>query len=152
MSQIDDRALLRLVHGEVTEEERRSLTRALAREPALAARYRRLAEAWDDLTPPLDEVPARSLVLSVMATIRRRQQGALDWGRAPRWVRATAVLALAIGLALGIGTGRVVGWGEAVDADAWLGSSTPGVAESWWLDLASATEQDDSIFDGARGL
>lgn len=149
MSQIDDRALIRLLHGEVPEEEHRSLTRALSRDPALTARYRRLAEAWDDLAPPPEEDSASSLVPSVMATIRRRHEGALDWGSAPRWVRATAAFALASGLALGVGAGRSAGAGEPLEVDAWLGASTPGVAESWWLDLASSTAHDDAIFDGA---
>jgi hypothetical protein len=108
MNRAMDRELMRLLHGELPDEQARGLRERLEREPELAAAWARLERSWNGLElPPAAPAPP-AFSQSVLARARRqsRQSGtSLSWGVAPAWVRASAAAALAAGLALGIGAG-----------------------------------------------
>jgi anti-sigma factor RsiW len=100
--------LMRLLHGELPAAEARELRARLESEPALAADYRRLEQAWQGLSlPPAAPVPP-GFAGRVMAQARSRSAaaGAFSWSAAPGWVRAVAAAALVTGAALGVGVGR----------------------------------------------
>ena len=93
--------LMRLLHGELPEEQARELRARIERDPALAEEYRRLQRSWEDLSlPPAAPVPP-GFAQRVAARARSEQSVPV-----PRWVRAAAALALVLGTALGAGVGR----------------------------------------------
>jgi anti-sigma factor RsiW len=123
--------LMRLLHGELPAERAGALRERLAREPALAASYRRAAGTWEGLTlPPAAPVPP-GFSGRVMSRVRGAAAGGLPagslrWSTAPRWVRAAGAAALLAGALLGAGLGR----GLVSDRDA--PSGLPGLTESYW--------------------
>ena len=93
--------LMRLLHGELPEEQARALRARLERDPVLAEDYRRLAETWEGLAlPPATPVP---LGFAQRLAARVRAEQTLP---TPGWVRAAAALALVIGAAVGVGVGE----------------------------------------------
>lgn len=95
--------LMRLLHGELPEEQARALRARLERDPALAEAYRRLGRSWEELAlPPAAPVPLGfAQRAAALATAERSAQTAPT----PVWVRAAAALALILGTAVGIEVG-----------------------------------------------
>lgn len=92
--------LMRLLHGELPEERARELRARMERDAALAERYRRLREPWEELAlPPTAPVPP-GFAQRVAAHVRTEQAVP-----APGWVRVAAALALIVGTAVGAGVG-----------------------------------------------
>ena len=106
---MDDRRLIRYLHGELDAREARELAAQLERDPALRARLERLRVVWEALRPvPPTPVPygfAQRLQRQIEA--QRATGGAFGWSVAPAWVRVVAGAALVAGVALGLGLGRV---------------------------------------------
>jgi hypothetical protein len=103
---VDDRELMRLLHGELAPERARELTARLDRDPELALGYRRLAAAWEALEPPPPSPPPPGFTGRVMARVRERAAGReVGWSGAPGWVRAAGAAALAAGVLAGAGLG-----------------------------------------------
>ena len=128
MNAATERALLRLLVGELPAREAEALSRRMAAEPELAAAYRRLADRWQGLElPPAAPAPV-GFAARVTARARRLGRPQAGLSTAPVWVRATAALALALGLAVGAGLGLLeTSRGE--DGLAAWGSS---MAEWYW--------------------
>lgn len=107
---VSDRELLRLLHGELPAERARQVAERLERDPELAARYRRLAAAWEALEAPPASPPPPGFAGRVMARVRERAAAktAVGWSAAPLRVRAAYAAALAAGVLLGVGLG--LGW------------------------------------------
>ena len=99
--------LLRLLNGELPAAREQELRRRMAREPELAAAFRRLERHAAG-------APAGA--------------GSLSWAAAPRWVRASAAAALLAGVALGAGLGGTRGAAEERRASA----GVPALTESYW--------------------
>ena len=99
--------LMRLLHGELPEEEARELRARLRREPELAALYQRLERSWNGLElPPPHPVPP-GFPSRAMARVRQSAAAGISWSAAPTWVRAAAAAALVTGLTVGAGVGRI---------------------------------------------
>jgi anti-sigma factor RsiW len=99
--------LMRLLHGQLPEGNARALRDRLAREPELAAAYRRLERTWAGLELP----PAAPAPLGFTSRVMARLDAGspvVPWAKAPVWVRATGVAALLAGVLLGMGVG--IGW------------------------------------------
>jgi anti-sigma factor RsiW len=93
--------LMRLLHGELPEEQARALRARLERDPVLAEEYRRLAGTWEGLALP----PAASVPLGFAQRVAARARSEQNLPT-PGWVRAAAALALVIGAAVGVGVGE----------------------------------------------
>ena len=109
MSGHDREELVRLLAGELPPERAAALRARLAREPELAAAWRRLEGAWRAAEPaPAAPVPP-GFAREVMARARREAEGApvLSWALAPLWVRAAGAAALAAGIVAGAGLGTL---------------------------------------------
>jgi anti-sigma factor RsiW len=163
MNRAMDIELMRLLHGELPDEQARALRARLEREPELAAAWARLERTWSGLElPPAAPAPP-GYGQRVLAQARRQSRpgNSLSWGMAPAWVRASAAAALAAGLALGIGAGLgAAGAGNgagtrppepdeppaisAAEADA-----EPSLAETYW-DSLEDLEGSSSTTDGER--
>jgi anti-sigma factor RsiW len=120
--------LIRLLHGELAEDEARELRARMLREPGLAEAFRRLERTWNGLEqPPASPVPP-GFAGRVMARARAQAAtGSLSWSGAPGWVRATAAAALIAGAALGAGVGR--SWPSAEPDEAGLQEESVSIAE-----------------------
>ena len=129
MNPMDERDLMRLLHGELSAADARELEARLAREPELAAARRRLERSWGGLALPAAAAPP-GFAGRVMARVREEAAGPLSWSLAPRWVRATAAAALAAGIALGAG---LAGWqgGATAGGDDGLAALETTLAESY---------------------
>jgi anti-sigma factor RsiW len=147
MNRATELELMRLLHGELPEDQARVLRSRLEREPELAAAWARLERTWNGLElPPVGPAPA-GFAQRTLARARREAGNGLSWSTAPRWVRATAAAALAAGLALGVGAGSWVGRiGQSTDEapSSVTDQSTaqygdPSLAETYW-DSLSGTE------------
>jgi len=124
--------LMRLLHGELPEEQARALRARLEREPALAEDYRRLAGTWEGLAlPPAAPVP---LGFAQRVTARVAADNAAP---VPGWVRAAAALALILGTVVGAGVGGSLPLPETaqqvqtVDQEEELTAVDGSLAESW---------------------
>ena len=151
---IDDRRLLRLLHGELPPEEAAELRRRLGADPVAAARLQELERLWDGLElPPPDAAPPG---FAARVAARAAENEGRTWIGAgapfgPAWARAAAAVALAAGLALGAGVGWLVGERapaveasagtdaaaigedpESADEWAYLEEELPTLAESYW--------------------
>lgn len=119
--------LMRLLHGELPDEQARALRDRLGREPDLAAAWARLERTWSGLELPPAAAAPPGLAQRVLARARREAVAAdngLSWSAAPTWVRASAAAALAAGLALGIGGAVGTGLGAGLGAGLGSGSRT----------------------------
>jgi anti-sigma factor RsiW len=139
--------LLRLLSGELPPDQVRALRERLAREPELAAAFRRLESAWARLElPPPSPVPL-GFAGRVMARAREMPQtridgapgkgaGTLSWAAAPTWVRASCAAALLGGVLLGAGLGArgTRGLWQARQAS----SGVPALTESYWAMVETA--------------
>lgn len=132
--------LLRLLHGELPAAKEQELRHRLAREPELAAAFRRLERAWTGLAlPPPSPVPL-GFGGRVMAQVRELHAaggpaggGSLSWAAAPNWVRATAAAALLAGVVLGAGLGM-----RGVPDDRHPSAGVPALTESYWAMVETA--------------
>jgi anti-sigma factor RsiW len=149
MNRATELDLMRLLHGELPEDQARALRSRLEREPELAAAWARLERTWNGLElPPAAPAPA-GFAQRTLSRARREagaEGGGLSWSAAPRWVRATAAAALAAGLALGVGAGSWVGRiTQTTDEPSSLTEPSssqyddPSLAETYW-DSLSGTE------------
>jgi len=149
MNRATELDLMRLLHGELPEDQARALRGRLEREPELAAAWARLERTWNGLElPPAAPAPS-GFAQRALARARREAGNGLSWATwsaAPRWVRAAAAAALAAGLVLGVGAGSWVGRiGQATDETSSLTEPStsqygdPSLAETYW-DSLSATE------------
>jgi anti-sigma factor RsiW len=135
-----DVELLRLLNGELPAAREQELRRRLAREPELAAAFRRLERAWEGLAlPPPTPVPL-GFGGRVMAQVRELHAdgapagtGSLSWAAAPRWVRAMAAAALLAGVVLGAGLGGTRGVPEERRS-----AGVPALTESYWAMVETA--------------
>jgi ferric-dicitrate binding protein FerR (iron transport regulator) len=155
-----DRGLMRLLHGEASEEEAARLRGWIDEDPDVAERYRELASIWGRMELP--EITAgEDFLPQVRARIAagRDESVAAMWRLAPAWGRAVAMGALAIGIALGV----AVGASDVVSADEialedWLleewelGDGDLTLVESYWLaiedDLDSESEAESTLEQG----
>jgi ferric-dicitrate binding protein FerR (iron transport regulator) len=135
--------LLPSLDGELTPEGEQALRERLARDPELAAAWRRLEGAWEGLElPPAAPVPP-GFSGRVMAHARQLGEaraggvgGSVSWAAAPNWVRASCAGALVAGLLLGAGLG-VRG---RTDLQPRAAEGVPALAESYW-ELVEAPNQ-----------
>lgn len=130
-----ERDLLRLLTGELAEEEARTVEERLAEDPELQETYKGLKRTWEGLVLPPPS-PSPGFTAAVMAKIREEAGSDLTWSLAPAWARAVAGLALAAGVALGIALGIRDG---ALPGEAFV-ASEPSLAESYWLELEATPE------------
>ncbi|HWM93993.1 MAG TPA: hypothetical protein VN493_24760 [Thermoanaerobaculia bacterium] len=131
--------LMRLLHGELPEEQARELRARMERDPALAGEYSRLQRSWEGLSlPPSAPVPPGfAQRVAARARAASADTTGLSWSTAPVWVRAAAAAALVLGTALGAGVGG--SWptqetpAEEVQAtDEELSEVDGSLAESYW--------------------
>jgi anti-sigma factor RsiW len=134
--------LLRLASGELPADRERALRDRLARDPELAAAYRRLESAWRGLElPPPAPVPlgfsgrVMSRVRALDAAGAPAASASVSWAAAPNWVRATAAAALVAGVLLGagLGTRRAPDEGHGT-------AGVPALTESYWAMVETAGE------------
>lgn len=140
----DDVRLMRMLTGELPEEERRALAAELLRDPALARRHDALRRVWEGLEvpPPPAVPPGFATRVTARATAEAANPFAL--APAPTWVRGAAVAALLAGVALGGG----VGWlslgaaasGDGDEVESVLAGET--FAESWFAALAAGASEE----------
>lgn len=139
--------LMRLLAGDLPEDEARQLRARLWREPELAAAYERLERAWNSLSLPEPALAPPGFSGRVMARVKGEAPG-LSWAAAPAWVRAAAAAALLAGGALGLGLGRSLPPAEDTAAEetaaevVTLEEEGSSLAESYW------TAVDDASFSG----
>lgn len=136
---VDDRHLLRLVHGELVATEAERLYRRLRTDTDLRARYEQLESAWQglELAPPSPLPDGWRQETLDLASRCDEQWG---WRAAPLWVRAGATAALLVGVLLGNAVAapsaseRHLGEQPAE----WLSPTPPtsGLADSYWQALA----------------
>jgi anti-sigma factor RsiW len=167
--------LLRLLSGELPPDQERALRQRLAREPDLAATFRRLEGAWARLELP----PPAPLPLGfsgrVMARVREMPEvrsagapgtpgsprrtpgtlkaGTLSWAAAPTWVRASCAAALVGGVLLGAGLGARGTRGQWQARQASPG--VPALTESYWAMVETAgspATADEAAAAGAPAL
>lgn len=133
--------LMRLLHGELPEARARELRARLLSDPALAAEYDRLRQAWEGLVlPPASPAPL-GFSQRVMARARsERPSASLSLRGAPVWVRAAAAAALVAGTVLGIGVGGKLP----------LGDDTPATVQTPQTVQTTQT-QDDAQSDDLLG-
>jgi anti-sigma factor RsiW len=139
--------LMRLLRGELPDDEARSLRGRLERDPELAAAYERLESAWTGLALPEPAPVPPGFTGRVMARVREQPAGISweGWTGAPAWARAAAVAALLAGVALGAGAGSL--WQETAPATAAAttleGEDSLSLAESYWSVLGEGTEGEE---------
>ncbi len=146
-----ERDLMRLLHGELSAERAARLEARLAREPELARRYRRMAEAWGslELPPPAPAPPG----FAARVAARAEEVGVRAEAEAfsPAWVRAVGALLVAVGVT----AGAALSWlamppaitvetpsTQAATSASSTGSfeteeSLPSLAEAYWTALGS---------------
>ncbi len=130
---IDDRRLLRYLHGELDAAQARELEQAFEADPELHRRYQRLRRIWSSLeAPPASPVP-EDFSSGVMAEVRR-----LPASGAPQpasaWGRLAAVSMLGVGLGLGLGLGQLPP--REPQEEVFLVAEPPSLAAGYWLALA----------------
>ena len=153
---IDDRRLMRLLHGELPREEEAELRAALARDPAGGARLRELECLWAglELPPPEAAPPGFAARVAARAAAERARRAA-PFG--PAWARVAAAAVLVAGMAAGASVGLLAGrTGEApaaeaaeseapAETDAWayLEESPSSLAESYWSAFSGADLEEE---------
>jgi anti-sigma factor RsiW len=150
----DSMQLLRLLHGELPPERASALRERLAREPELAAAWRRLESAWEGLAPPPPAPVPLGFSGRVMARVREGAAApggaAISWAAAPTWVRATCAAALVAGVLLGAGLGSR----GRLDERQRTAESVPELAESYWALVERPSETpaaDPALPSSVRG-
>ncbi len=145
MTKVNERKLMRLLHGELRPQEARRLEREVEQDDELHAAHRRLARAWDSLELPPAEPPA-GFSAQMVAAARKLRDGELSWGPAPAWARSGAAAALVTGLLLGAAFGRgfeapATGSEATLVADADADAVPLSLAEVYWLALEESGGQ-----------
>ena len=130
-----ERQLMRLLHGELPEEETAAWESRLTTDEELAAAFERMSELWSGLDLPRS-LPAGEEFTA--AFWRRREKERSEsivemWRLAPAWNRVFAAAVL-VG---GIGLGAMVGGTVAASGNgSLLGELEPTLAETYWILLA----------------
>ena len=133
------RDLMRLLHGEASEEEAATLRERMTEDSVVAERYAELESLWNGMDLP-EAKAGEDFLPQVRARVaaNRDESVAAMWRLAPAWGRAVAVSALALGIALG----AALGASDAVSAEEivlekW--ASEDWASEDWasedWADL-----------------
>lgn len=152
---IDDRRLMRLLHGELPPGEEAELRAALTRDPAAAGRLREVERLWAGLElPPPEGAPPGFAGRVAARAAEERARRAAPFG--PAWARVAAAAVLVAGMAAGASVGFLTapaGEGptaadaeaEAAEADAWayLEESPSSLAESYWSAVSGADLEED---------
>ncbi|HSL84380.1 MAG TPA: hypothetical protein VLF66_16525 [Thermoanaerobaculia bacterium] len=147
---IDDRRLMRLLHGELPPGEAAELRAALARDPAAAARLRELERLWAGLElPPPEGAPPGFAARVAARAAEERALRAAPFG--PAWARVAAAAVLVAGRAAGASRGVLAGapggpddpvvTAEEAAADAawaYLEEAPTSLAESYWSQVSEA--------------
>jgi len=149
MKTLDERELMRYLHGELSAERRLEVRRALERDPELAARYRQIEAAWEGLElPPPTAVPPGFAGRVVAHAHAERPASELSWSLAPLWARAGAALALAAGVWLGSGLGQFLPTSASQTASSQTASSQTVTQEENW----ESYDTYEAAFDGPASL
>jgi ferric-dicitrate binding protein FerR (iron transport regulator) len=127
--------LMRLLHGELTDDEARHWRRRIEVEPDLARRWAQLEPLWSGLELPQPAAADPALRRAVRARLRRPvDSGSSAWRLSPAWSRVAAAAALATG----IGLGMVAAPQSLVSGDeALFNQVEPSLAESYWLAMTA---------------
>ena len=144
---------MRLLHGELPAERAARLEARLAREPELARRYRRMAEAWSslELPPPAPAPPGFAARVAARAEEAGARSRVEAEAFAPAWVRAVGALAVAVGVTAGAAlswlamppaiSAETPGTQAAASASSTgafeTGESLPSLAEDYWTALGA---------------
>ncbi len=132
--------LMRLLHGELPEEQARELRERMERDPGLAEEFRRLQRGWESLSlPPASPVPP-----GFAQRVAGQASAGLAWGPAPGWVRAAAAAALVAGAALGVGIAGsfpIATETRAIPAEETLSAIDDSLAESYWSALDDLADE-----------
>lgn len=139
---MDERRLVRLLHGELAPEEAAALRREVARDPGAARRLAELGTTWEALELPAPR-PApsgfagRVAALAAEEDAERRAADAAPLG--PAWARAVAGAALILGLTAGATLASLAGGaggGEPVGASG-SGEAPDPAAVAWKVPFGS---------------
>lgn len=131
--------LMRLLHGEVSQQESEALQRRLSEDREAGAFYGELTALWEGLAaPPERPVPA-DFSATVLGELRRQGMDSdLSWGRAPVWVRALTAAAALIGILVGAGVATFTLDSGSAFEDSWAGAGGPAtLVETYFEALAS---------------
>jgi ferric-dicitrate binding protein FerR (iron transport regulator) len=133
-----ERQLMRLLHGELPEEEAASWRSRLASDSELAAAFRRMEAVWSGLALPETPPASREFAGVFWGRLREaRSESMLEaWRRAPAWNRALAAAVLAAGIGLGAFAGDA-GTTPTIE-EALLEESELTLAETYWLALTDS--------------
>lgn len=150
---MDDRRLMRLLHGELSPEEAERVRERLARDPAAAARLRELERLWSglELPPPEGAPPGFAARVAARAADESARRSA-PFG--PAWVRVAAGAALVAGIAAGTSVGLLAGGAgeapsavkepsETADEWAYLEETPSSLAESYWSAVSGADLEEE---------
>jgi anti-sigma factor RsiW len=149
---MDDRRLMRLLHGELPPEEEARVRAALARDPAAVARLRELERLWDGLElPPPEAAPPGFAARVAARAAGERARRATPFG--PAWARVAAGAVLVAGMAAGASVGLLAGSaGEAAARDGaaepaaewtYLEDAPSSLAESYWSAVTGAELEEE---------
>lgn len=140
MRAIDDRALMRWIHGELERAEAERLERRLAVDGELERRAARLRRLWQAIELPASAAAPAGFADRVVARATGdRSDGSSGLGR----LAAAAVLALGFGL--GLGAGHWTATGTLAEADEGTAAAEALFAPTWgWL----GEDSGESLRDG----
>ncbi|MEM9292544.1 MAG: hypothetical protein AAGD01_12755 [Acidobacteriota bacterium] len=134
MKTVNERQLMRYLHGELPAAEAVHVEEALRRDPALRQVLDGLESSWSSLQlPPVEPAP-----LGFSTRIAARARGGVEpagllssLGEGSRWVRATAAAALLSGLVVGAS----LGWWMQPRVDPGAATEDPQLVVDEGLDL-----------------
>lgn len=135
MSERVELQLMRLLHGELGDEEARHWRRRIEAEPDLAGRWAELEPLWSGLELPVPAAADAGLRLAVKARLQRSGDSrSSTWRLSPAWSRVAAVAALAGGIGLGMVAANA---SVAIVDEALFNQVEPSLAESYWLAMTA---------------
>lgn len=128
-----ERRLLRLLTGEASADEARTIRADLDSDPELAARFARLQSVWEglELPEPAGAPPGFARRVTARLPDPSEPDSLLGLAGAPIWARTAAALALTLGLATGWWVGRDLT--PSVDSldEVVLVETEPGLADAY---------------------
>jgi len=126
---------MRLLHGELGDEEARHWRRRIEVEPELARRWAALEEPWLALELPVPEAADPGLRRAVKARLLRSADSwSSTWQLSPAWSRLAAAAALAGGIGLGV---MAANTSVTIGDEALFNQVEPSLAESYWLAMTA---------------